>query len=108
MSRRTLLDLKVAALEAHASQARPLVELVGPATYPEWWRTESFRRPRPGARQIATPSSPALDHYRSGRPAPDGAAQLTGPRPRLLSVPGRNDRQKSTHERSLSRPIAKA
>jgi LmbE family N-acetylglucosaminyl deacetylase len=51
----TLLDLKVAALEAHASQTRPLIELLGPATYREWWRTESFRRPHPGARQIATP-----------------------------------------------------
>ena len=51
----TLLDLKVAALEAHASQTRPLIELLGPATYREWWRTESFRRPHPGASQIATP-----------------------------------------------------
>ena len=39
-----LLDLKVAALEAHASQTAPLVELAGRATYREWWRTESFRR----------------------------------------------------------------
>jgi LmbE family N-acetylglucosaminyl deacetylase len=43
-----LLDQKVAALEAHASQTAPLIELVGRATYREWWRTESFRRaPRP-------------------------------------------------------------
>jgi LmbE family N-acetylglucosaminyl deacetylase len=46
----TLLDLKVAALEAHASQTRPLIELLGPATYREWWRTESFRRPHIGWR----------------------------------------------------------
>ena len=39
-----LLDRKVAALAAHASQTRPLIELLGPATYREWWRTESFRR----------------------------------------------------------------
>jgi LmbE family N-acetylglucosaminyl deacetylase len=38
-----LLDLKIAALEAHNSQTRPLIELVGRATYREWWRTESFR-----------------------------------------------------------------
>ena len=38
-----LLDLKIAALEAHASQTRPLIELLGRATYREWWRTESFR-----------------------------------------------------------------
>ena len=38
-----LLDLKIAALEAHDSQTRPLIELVGRATYREWWRTESFR-----------------------------------------------------------------
>ncbi len=63
----TLLDLKVAALEAHASQTRPLIELLGPTTYREWWRTESFRRPHPGAREIATTPSPARDHHRSGR-----------------------------------------
>ena len=38
-----LLDLKVAALEAHTSQTRPLIELMGAARYREWWRTESFR-----------------------------------------------------------------
>jgi len=38
-----LLDLKIAALEAHTSQTRPLIELVGTANYREWWRTESFR-----------------------------------------------------------------
>jgi LmbE family N-acetylglucosaminyl deacetylase len=42
-----VLDLKLAALAAHASQTRPLVELVGASTYREWWRTESFRAPRP-------------------------------------------------------------
>lgn len=39
-----LLDRKVAALRAHDSQTRPLAELLGAATYREWWRTESFRR----------------------------------------------------------------
>ena len=53
----TLLDLKVAALEAHASQTRPLIELVGPAAYREWWRTESFRKAPTGAAVIATPAS---------------------------------------------------
>jgi LmbE family N-acetylglucosaminyl deacetylase len=38
-----LLDLKVAALLAHTSQTRPLIEMLGVATYREWWRTESFR-----------------------------------------------------------------
>ena len=38
-----LLDLKVAALEAHTSQTRPLIDIVGAAAYREWWRTESFR-----------------------------------------------------------------
>ena len=41
-----LLDLKVAALRAHASQTRELIELLGPATYRQWWRTESFRSAR--------------------------------------------------------------
>jgi LmbE family N-acetylglucosaminyl deacetylase len=38
-----LLELKVAALGAHRSQTQPLVDLLGPVTYREWWRTESFR-----------------------------------------------------------------
>ncbi len=63
----TLLDLKVAALEAHASQTGPLIELLGATTYREWWRTESFRRPTPAAREIAATPSPAHDHHRSGR-----------------------------------------
>ena len=40
-----VLDLKVAALAAHQSQTRPLIELLGPSVYREWWRTESFRSP---------------------------------------------------------------
>jgi LmbE family N-acetylglucosaminyl deacetylase len=39
-----LLDMKMAALEAHTSQTRPLIELVGRETFRQWWRTESFRR----------------------------------------------------------------
>jgi LmbE family N-acetylglucosaminyl deacetylase len=39
-----ILDLKVKALYAHASQTRGLIELLGAETYREWWRTESFRR----------------------------------------------------------------
>ena len=38
-----LLDLKVAALRAHASQTQPLMDLIGREAYREWWRTESFR-----------------------------------------------------------------
>jgi LmbE family N-acetylglucosaminyl deacetylase len=38
-----LLDLKLAALAAHASQTGSLIDLLGPAVYREWWRTESFR-----------------------------------------------------------------
>lgn len=37
-----LLDVKYAALQAHASQCGPLIELLGEADYREWWRTESF------------------------------------------------------------------
>jgi LmbE family N-acetylglucosaminyl deacetylase len=37
-----LLDQKVDALCAHASQTTPLRDLVGAETYREWWRTESF------------------------------------------------------------------
>jgi LmbE family N-acetylglucosaminyl deacetylase len=42
--RHRLLDGKIAALEAHASQTAPLIELVGRPTYRRWWDTESFRR----------------------------------------------------------------
>ena len=52
-----LLDLKIAALAAHASQTRPLVELLGPATFREWWRTESFRTAR-------VPAAAGLDRFR--------------------------------------------
>ena len=38
-----LLDAKMAALHAHASQTGPLVDAVGAGIYREWWRTESFR-----------------------------------------------------------------
>jgi LmbE family N-acetylglucosaminyl deacetylase len=44
-----LLDLKIAALRAHASQTLPLIELLGAPTYREWWRTESFRSAVPRA-----------------------------------------------------------
>lgn len=37
------LAVKLAALEAHASQTRPLIELMGWETYREWVRVESFR-----------------------------------------------------------------
>lgn len=39
-----LLDVKVAALTAHTTQTARLIELLGTATYREWWRTESFTR----------------------------------------------------------------
>jgi LmbE family N-acetylglucosaminyl deacetylase len=43
------LDRKVAALAAHDSQTRALADLVGPQTFREWWRTESFRAADPYA-----------------------------------------------------------
>jgi LmbE family N-acetylglucosaminyl deacetylase len=52
-----LLDLKIAALDAHASQTRPVVEMLGPVTYREWWRTESFRAAR-------VPVVAAVDDFR--------------------------------------------
>jgi LmbE family N-acetylglucosaminyl deacetylase len=39
-----LVDLKFAALAAHATQTADLIAGLGAATYREWWRTESFRR----------------------------------------------------------------
>jgi LmbE family N-acetylglucosaminyl deacetylase len=38
-----VLDRKIAALRAHASQTTPLIEHAGPSRFREWWRTESFR-----------------------------------------------------------------
>ena len=37
-----LLARKHRALRAHASQTRPLEDLVGSETYEKWWSTESF------------------------------------------------------------------
>ena len=37
-----LLVLKHRALRAHASQTRPLEDLVGPEVYRRWWASESF------------------------------------------------------------------
>ena len=37
-----MLDRKMAALQAHASQTTGLIEAVGMSTYREWWRTEYF------------------------------------------------------------------
>ena len=37
-----LLDRKLAALRAHASQTDPLADLVGDATFRAWWSTEAF------------------------------------------------------------------
>jgi LmbE family N-acetylglucosaminyl deacetylase len=50
-----LLDRKVAALAAHATQTAALIERVGASTYREWWRTETFRRAEavPARLQIA-------------------------------------------------------
>ena len=39
-----LLDLKFAALAAHATQTAALIDRVGSSPYREWWRYESFRR----------------------------------------------------------------
>lgn len=64
-----LLDMKIRALEAHASQARPLIDLLGPATYREWWRTESFRgvEPRDVAPAEARPVDAATARVTHGR-----------------------------------------
>jgi LmbE family N-acetylglucosaminyl deacetylase len=45
-----LLDVKMTALRAHASQTQPLMELVGADAYREWWRVESFRSAERAAR----------------------------------------------------------
>ena len=49
-----VLDRKVAALDAHASQTRPLAELIGRPTLRAWWATEWFvaaaREPTPPPR----------------------------------------------------------
>jgi LmbE family N-acetylglucosaminyl deacetylase len=37
-----LLDQKLAALRAHASQTTPLLALLGEDTYRDWWQIESF------------------------------------------------------------------
>jgi LmbE family N-acetylglucosaminyl deacetylase len=49
-----VLDRKFAALRAHASQTKPLIDLVGRAPFREWWRTESFRAAQPALAASAT------------------------------------------------------
>jgi len=39
-----LLDLKMAALEAHTSQTRTFIDRLGRNVYRQWWGVESFRR----------------------------------------------------------------
>jgi LmbE family N-acetylglucosaminyl deacetylase len=39
---RPVLERKMAALRAHRSQTRPLLDAVGEATFREWWSIESF------------------------------------------------------------------
>ncbi|MGD9998240.1 MAG: PIG-L deacetylase family protein [Ilumatobacteraceae bacterium] len=51
-----LLDAKVAALRAHASQTMPLMALLGPDTYREWWAVESFVAARRSVRVGASPA----------------------------------------------------
>jgi hypothetical protein len=38
----TVLDQKLVALRAHASQTLPIVERMGIDTYRRWWSTEAF------------------------------------------------------------------
>jgi LmbE family N-acetylglucosaminyl deacetylase len=51
------LDLKRAALAAHASQTAPLVAMMGEDTYRSWWSEETFRAPT--AAEIAACPLPA-------------------------------------------------
>jgi LmbE family N-acetylglucosaminyl deacetylase len=60
-----VLDLKLTALRAHASQTAPLIDVVGPAAYREWWRTESFRCATP--RDIALSASRTPPRARASR-----------------------------------------
>lgn len=50
-----LLDTKIAALRAHASQTAPLIELMGEHAYRRWWATEAFRAATPSDLATALP-----------------------------------------------------
>jgi len=65
-----LLDRKLAALRAQATQVQPLIALMGEEVYRRWWRTESFR------------AAPA----HRPQPSPGGLGSFGGlvPRPALL------------------------
>ncbi len=54
-----VLDRKMAALRAHRSQTRGLMDLVGAATYREWWSVESFVA---AERSLVGACAPALPH----------------------------------------------
>lgn len=57
-----LVDLKVVALAAHATQTAAVIERVGLSTYREWWREECFR------------AADGVAVERSGRPRDQAAA----------------------------------
>jgi LmbE family N-acetylglucosaminyl deacetylase len=71
------LDRKRRALARHATQTRPLAELMGELTYRTWWRTESFRRPT--ASEAATCSSGNAPLVDASRVHPPTSAPLGDP-----------------------------
>jgi LmbE family N-acetylglucosaminyl deacetylase len=54
-----LLDQKLVALRAHASQTAALVELLGVERYRQWWATESFAPARAAAASAASTAAHA-------------------------------------------------
>lgn len=64
-----LLTRKNRALQAHASQTRPLETLVGAEVYRDWWATESFVAASPDARHWLHTSSQMRAGLRQPGPA---------------------------------------
>jgi LmbE family N-acetylglucosaminyl deacetylase len=62
----TMLDQKMVALRAHASQTLPIVERMGIHRYRRWWSTEAFVAAAPAAR-------PAADQEAAACPARGGS-----------------------------------
>ena len=101
-----LLDRKLRALTAHASQTAGLIAIVGEATYARWWACESFveasaqpssrARPGPHRRWLASADRPRLARCRSL----SRCRSRREPRQRCGAGPVRPPRRTPSHRRA--------
>jgi LmbE family N-acetylglucosaminyl deacetylase len=87
-----LLDVKIAALRAHTSQTRSLIEMLGAETYRDWWRTESFRsaraadRRQPSGTRGSSATMRSASSEMSSSPPPSQRMGISGRAARSTSI----------------------